>query len=497
MSPRRRRFPEWILPTVQIALEIGCALGAFLIACRLWLGPLAEWRPVVGGAIRDISASAPYLALLPFIPLIRLAVNWHAGLHERRGTISLLDDLGRVFKAATIGSACIICFAFLYRRGFEDRAHSFSRMVFLLDWVLYAGSLYTIRLGLHRWQRWIRSQGGNLNRCILINSGKQAEFIRRQLADTETWGHRIVAELEARPSEPQEVSGVLDRLPDLIRLHRAHEVIVSDPTITYHNLVDVLLRCDPGREISIRVVPDLRHFVPSKVALGRVGNIPTLSVFDEPIQGMSLVIKRAMDVAVAGFSLILLSPVLIVTAIAIKLESPGPVFFRQERVGRDGRKFWFFKFRSMHIDCDESVHRELVSQMIAGNRAEPSERDRQGNGVYKLRDDPRVTRVGRFIRRHSIDELPQLFNVLLGDMSLVGPRPPIAYEVSEYSHWHRKRLSIRPGITGLWQIMGRSKRTYNQMVKLDIFYIEHWSLWLDLRILLKTLRVVLRGSDAY
>jgi exopolysaccharide biosynthesis polyprenyl glycosylphosphotransferase len=203
--------------------------------------------------------------------------------------------------------------------------------------------------------------------------------------------------------------------------------------------------------------------------------------------------KRAMDVAIAGSALALTSPVLLATAIAVKLESRGPVFFHQERVGRDGRKFLIHKFRSMRLDVDDSAHRALVTKMIAGDNGGME----SNGGAHKLTADPRVTRVGRFIRRYSIDELPQLFNVLKGDMSLVGPRPPIAYEVEEYTTWHRRRLSIRPGVTGLWQTMGRSKRTYNQMVKLDIFYIEHWSLWLDLRILYKTLGVVIRGSDAY
>jgi exopolysaccharide biosynthesis polyprenyl glycosylphosphotransferase len=349
---------------------------------------------------------------------------------------------------------------------------------------------------IHRWQRSLRSRGVHLTPCILVDTGPQAAYVRGQLADTETWGHEIVAEVEAPPSDPELVREVVARLPELIRRHHAREIIVSDPPITYQELIEVFLASEPGHVFSIRVVPDLQHYIPSKIALGRVGSIPTLSIFDEPLQGMSLRLKRAVDVVVAAGSLILLSPVLLLTAIAIKLESPGPVTFRQERVGRDGRRFHFYKFRSMHMNNDDSRHRELVSGMINGKGAAPAG-ETNGKPVYKIANDPRITRVGRLIRRYSIDELPQLFNVLRGDMSLVGPRPPIAYEVEEYTAWHRRRLGVRPGLTGLWQTMGRSKRTYNQMVKLDIFYIEHWSLWLDMRILFATLRVVLRGSDAY
>lgn len=491
MSPRLRRLCEGLFPAVQIALEVLCAVAAFLIAYRLWIGPLAEWRPGFIAGERDWTEAAPYLSLLPFIPLIRLAANWHAGLHGRLGTLSLLDDLGKVVQAATVGSAGIIVLAFLYRRGFEYRAFSYSRGVILLDWVLSMALMLVVRAGLLRWARWLRQQGMGLVPCLLVATGKQAAFLRRQLADTETWGHRIAATIEVPLDDPAGTRAALERLPALIRRHRVREVIISDPTLTYQQVVDVVLACEPGLDVQVRVVPDLHHYVPSKIALGRVGMIPTLMILSEPIRGVPWALKRAMDIAVASLGLLVLSPVLVATAIAIKLESPGPVFFRQERVGRDGRRFWFFKFRSMHVDCDDTVHRRYVQGLIAGRPAGGAKK------VYKLVDDPRVTRVGRFIRRHSIDEIPQLFNVLLGHMSLVGPRPPIAYEVEDYSEWHRKRLRVRPGITGLWQTMGRSKLSYNQMVKLDIFYIEHWSLWLDLRILLRTLAVVLRGSDAY
>jgi lipopolysaccharide/colanic/teichoic acid biosynthesis glycosyltransferase len=170
--------------------------------------------------------------------------------------------------------------------------------------------------------------------------------------------------------------------------------------------------------------------------------------------------------------------------------------FRQARIGRGGVPFEFLKFRSMHAGADDRVHREYVTKLIAGQHREINEgNDREP--VYKLRSDPRITAVGRFLRRTSIDELPQLFNVLRGDMSLVGPRPPIPYEMEEYQLWHRRRLQeVRPGITGLWQVHGRSKTTFDEMVRLDLFYIRNWSLWLDIKLLLKTVVVVLRRDGA-
>ena len=207
-------------------------------------------------------------------------------------------------------------------------------------------------------------------------------------------------------------------------------------------------------------------------------------------------LKRAIDVFGSTALLILASPLMLVTAIAVKLTSPGPIIFRQMRIGRGGKPFPFYKFRSMRCDNDDAVHREYVKSLIQGRHDEINEGD-EDKPVYKLQSDPRITSVGRIIRRTSIDELPQLFNVLKGEMSLVGPRPPIQYEIEDYQSWHMRRLQeVRPGITGLWQVEGRSKTTFDEMVRLDLRYIRNWSLWLDIKILFKTVVVVLRCDGA-
>jgi len=208
-------------------------------------------------------------------------------------------------------------------------------------------------------------------------------------------------------------------------------------------------------------------------------------------------IKRAMDIAGSSLVLILCMPVFAVTAIAIKTSSKGPVFFRQQRVGQYGRCFTFLKFRSMYIDNDSSIHREYVTQLIAGN-AKPDASNGNGAGVYKLTNDRRVTRVGKFLRRTSLDELPQLLNVLEGTMSLVGPRPAIPYEVEAYETWHRRRiLEVKPGITGVWQVSGRSRVKFDEMVRLDLQYARSWSPWLDFGILMRTPRAVFCGEGAH
>jgi lipopolysaccharide/colanic/teichoic acid biosynthesis glycosyltransferase len=211
---------------------------------------------------------------------------------------------------------------------------------------------------------------------------------------------------------------------------------------------------------------------------------------------LPFLLKRVMDVAGSLAAILLLSPVFLLVALAIKLTSKGPILFKQERLGQFGKSFTCLKFRSMTSDNDSKIHQEFITQVIKGTY--DGNRTDGGAPVFKMTRDPRVTRVGYFIRRTSLDELPQFFNVLRGEMSLVGPRPPIAYEFKEYDVWHRRRvLEVKPGITGLWQVRGRSRVRFDDMVRLDLQYARGWSLWLDIRILLATPRAVAFGGDAY
>lgn len=211
----------------------------------------------------------------------------------------------------------------------------------------------------------------------------------------------------------------------------------------------------------------------------------------DPAQKCALWTKRFVDIVGSLLGLIVLAPLLLVIAVAVKLTSSGPVLFRQQRVGQYGRRFWFLKFRSMYQKNDPRAHEEFVKNLIAGVKTE-------GQQIYKMTHDPRITPIGRFLRRTSLDELPQLWNVLRGEMSLVGPRPPIPYEVRHYDIWHRRRLlAVKPGITGLWQVTGRSRVGFDEMVRLDLQYAQTWSLWLDIKLLLLTPRAVFEGKGAY
>lgn len=272
------------------------------------------------------------------------------------------------------------------------------------------------------------------------------------------------------------LSTILTRLSttlrDTLSLEQFKQISVS-----FHFFPDDWDHDGPGRPSDTALYPDLS---------GREVNQRTL-----------LGIKRIMDIFGGALALVVCAPLFLIAALAIKATSKGPVLFRQQRVGRYGRCFTFLKFRSMRVDNDPSVHQEYVLKLINGDANRESSSGKN-QGIYKIKNDHRVTRVGRFLRRTSLDEIPQLFNVLKGEMSLVGPRPAIPYEVAAYQTWHRRRvLEVKPGITGSWQVNGRSRVKFDDMVRLDLRYAKSWSPWRDISILLRTPAAVLRGNGAY
>jgi exopolysaccharide biosynthesis polyprenyl glycosylphosphotransferase len=234
----------------------------------------------------------------------------------------------------------------------------------------------------------------------------------------------------------------------------------------------------------VKIVPDLFQLSLSKIAVDAVGGIPLIGVKESSISGGAIAIKRAMDVMFTGLLFLLCLIPMALIALVIKLTSPGPAIYAQARVGRGGKMFTAFKFRTMRLGADEEIETLLHLNEASGP-------------LFKIRNDPRTTSIGKWLRRTSFDELPQLWNVLRGDMSLVGPRPPLPNEVAKYQEWHKRRLDVAPGVTGLWQVSGRSTLTFDEMVMLDLYYIENWSPWLDMWILLKTIPALLTARGAY
>jgi len=277
--------------------------------------------------------------------------------------------------------------------------------------------------------------------------------------------------------------GGLDSVGTAIKSERVDEVIITLPW-TYHRTIMGLVRSCQAAGVRARVVPDLFQLSLSRVDFDDMGGIPLMGLKETAIPRAGRLIKRILDVALALVVLGLFSPVLGIIALLIRLDSPGPAVFSQRRVGEDGRPFDILKFRSMRVGAEEQQ-----AQLLDLNQA--------SGPVFKIKADPRITRMGRILRRSSLDELPQFLNVLRGEMSVVGPRPGLPSEVAQYQAWQRQRLEVPPGITGLWQVSGRSDLSFDEMCLLDVFYIENWSLGLDLTIMLRTIPHVVFADGAY
>jgi exopolysaccharide biosynthesis polyprenyl glycosylphosphotransferase len=500
-----RRAPRWIIPAVKTALllaDASVAVAAFVGAFYLREGEAVLLGVTRGGFVWS-EGFEPYGALLVFVLPIRLLALAYYDLYRLRGEFSYVDDAARVFKATAVASLLIVAAAFLYRGGTEFRSFSYSRAVFVLDFLLSLAAFAALRLAVRGAQSFARHREINLIPTLVVGRGVEAALCIREMRERRELGYRVIGIVEnGRIDEhvPAEFEGVpvvcdIEGLPEAIRETRADEVIITDPTVSGDALFDVMMRVGRRRGVEFRIAPSLFNCLPRKVEIDQIGALPMITLFREPLSGAAQLVKRASDLLIAALSLALLAPLWVAIAILIKLDSRGPVFYRQERVGMDGRIFLLIKFRTMRAGADDASHRDYQRKYIEGSP--DTNLGDKVRPVYKQHSDPRVTRAGKHLRRLSLDELPQLLNVLRGDMSIVGPRPPLPYEVEAYALWHRKRLDMKPGLTGLWQVSGRNRLPFEEMVKLDLFYIENWSLLLDLKIILRTLPVMLRGDDAY
>jgi exopolysaccharide biosynthesis polyprenyl glycosylphosphotransferase len=492
------RAPRWIVPAVKVALVIADALAAaisFMLAFYVREG-LSIFAADGGWAWSD--RFAPYGALLVFVVCIRLLSFRYCNLYRVRGEFSFVDDSIRIFKATAAGSLLIVAAAFLYRGGFEFRAFSYARGVFVADFAFVLISVGVFRFIVRAVQTFVRSRQINLIPTLVVGRGPEASLFIREMRERPALGYRVIGVVDTKTVETLPtyedvpVIGSLESLPEVIRDSGANEVIIADPQVNADALFEVMMRCGRRRGVEFRIAPSLFNCLPRKTEIDQIGVLPMIRLFREPLSNGARILKRTADLIIAALAIALLFPVWLLIALLIKLHSKGPVFYTQERVGMDGRLFLLYKFRTMKAGADPELHREYQRAFIAG-RAEANVGD-ESKPTYKLVADPRVTRIGKVLRRISLDEVPQLLNVLTGDMSLVGPRPPIPYEVEAYELWHRKRLDMKPGLTGLWQVSGRNRLPFEEMVRLDLFYIENWSLLLDLKIILRTGFVMLSGQ---
>ncbi|MEO6457177.1 MAG: sugar transferase [Chloroflexia bacterium] len=457
---------------VQVALLAALALRYNTpIGIDFWSTP---WPHISVQNVRmELHIAVGVLSLIGFISI---------SVYNPRKVIRWIEELQRVVLANTV-----VCFSLAGAFYFLNL--DLPRLGFLYFYALSTGLLVGYRLMLRALHRLRHEHPDVVSRILIIGAGKTGidlvnEFWRQQ------WpGLKLVGFLDDDPEKQGEriegllVLGTLRDVKGTVSKYAVDEVLIALPSRAHERLNDLvaLLYDQPVR---VRVVPDFFDLAFHNATVENLGGILLIGLRDPAIDGMQRLVKRLMDILVSALGLILLSPVFLITAIAIKLQDGGPVLYKAERAGENGKPFWMWKFRSMVIGADK-MHEGII------------QRDSEGNILHKVSDDPRVTGVGRFIRRASIDELPQMLNVLKGDMSLVGPRPEMPGMVEKYELWQRKRFAVPQGITGWWQISGRSDAPMHLHTEHDLYYIQNYSLWLDIRILWKTLAVVIVGKGAY
>ena len=492
-------------------VDIAFSLLAFLFAYKIRQdAPVFMWSRLQTMPLGFSPQFAPYFSILLFVPFVKLFALQRYGFYKLRGEFSFSGDFFRIIKAATFSFTVLVVIAFLFRQGFSIRDgeiikndFSYSRLIFVYDWLFSVLLFWLTRIVVRLIQILTRNKERNLIRTVVVGCGEMADVCISEMSEKPRLGYRLVGVVTARKNQDAtaiEKRGVrklgsFDRLPELVKRHGIEEVLITDSSISPARMFHVLMECGRNHHIKYRVIPDLYDCLPGKTDIATIGSLPMIKLFEEPLRGVKKALKRSLDVLTALAVLTITAPLWIVLAILIKRESKGPIFLKQERVGMDGKVFLMLKFRSMLDGVDDQVHRELMKKMING---EDVNQGTDNEPLYgKIKDDPRLTKIGGWMRRYSIDELPQVFNVLFGQMSIVGPRPPIPYEVIHYKDWHRTRFHVKPGITGLWQVSGRNRLHFEEMVRLDVFYIENWSVWLDLKIMFKTLPVMLRGDNTY
>lgn len=479
---RRARYSvrwhvAWLL--ADLALINVAFVSSYVMRYRLGVGgdvlpqndtPLASYRWI------ELTFS--------LIMLLLLSVD---GVYRPRRSSGLLDQLGAIFRSGVTAVALIAALVFMLR------PYAFSRGIFVYVGIGSIALLSLARCVAFAARRWRYRSGEGITNVLVLGGTRISKMAMQRLVSEPGLGYHVVGFLDdgdgERPAADFGRFKWLGRLADLDRVIREHgveEVLVALPATAHRQILRAMQQCaKAGADFAM--VPDLLELRLSQLDVDTVGGIPVISLKQNAIQGFNGVFKRTIDLVLASTLLILGSPIILIAAIATKLDSPGPVFFGQVRVGKDGRLFKAWKIRSMKVNAEEEL--ESLRQREEAEAADKI--------MIKLRDDPRRTRVGKLLRKTSLDELPQCWNVLRGEMSFVGPRPPVPREVLRYEDWHKARLQVVPGMTGLWQVSGRSFLDFEEMVMLDLYYIENWSPGLELKILLQTIPAVLTGRGAF
>jgi len=402
-------------------------------------------------------------------------------VYQSRRSTSFWTDLAAVLQTLILTTGVVWLMRGLFALGVPEQA--WKNLSVALG--LTGGARVIVRTVL----AWLRRHGKNTRNYLFLGRGRTLHKIAADIVKHPSYGIRLLGGLsftgeELQPLIPGVKSlGTTEHLQELVRKETIDEIVVCPADGVWTTEVKSVLRFCQATGINCRLAPDFLGIPMSRTVIAPIGHVPAYMVHAGFANDSWMVWKRLLDIFGSVCGILVTAPVMIVIAIAIKVSSPGKILFRQRRVGMNGREFTMLKFRSMYRDAEQ-------------RRAELLARNEQTGPVFKIKDDPRITGIGRLLRKYSLDELPQLFNVLHGDMSIVGPRPPLAHEVQQYDWWQRRRLAVRPGLTCLWQVSGRNAIGFDRWMELDLQYIDGWSLGLDFKIIAKTVREVFRGSGA-
>ncbi len=480
VSPPKVKRRKHVTGKVLLGL-LDLALAALAFYASWWL----RYELEVGPDLNEFQY-LPIEFYLPvfgsYLALIFVAFQVTRVYRLRRST-GLLGELGRII----LGSALAVFFLIVIFSMYQPTVY--SRLVFTyvgLSTPLIVGvSRLLLRIGVDM----LRRRGRLLEQLVVVGGGMHGKMIMQQVVTQPNLGYRLVGFLDDGHHSRGahfgriKVLGPVDRLADAVQAHGVERVIIALPATEHRRIADLIDQCKV-QGVGFHLIPDLFEIQLNTVDIDSIGGIPIIGLKDGGIAGWDLFLKRLLDIVVSTAVLVLGSPVFLIIALAIKLESSGPVIYAADRVGQEGKPFRMYKFRSMREDADK-----LLASLAGHNQAD--------GPLFKMANDPRRTRIGAWLRKLSLDELPQFWNILRGNMSLVGPRAPLADEVDQYEEWQKKRLSVRPGLTGLWQVNGRSNVPFEEMVMMDIYYIENWTIGLDINLAIRTVPAVLRRDGAY
>lgn len=468
---RSELFFSFLLVPLDYAMIVLAAVSAYYIRFSQFT---TDIRPVIFNLPFE-----GYIKVVLFVSFLWLFIFALAGLYNIKDARKLVKEIYKVVLACSTGLMLVVILIFFRRELFD------SRFIVLAAWILSIIYVSFGRSMVRFIQRVLFRYGIGVHKVVLVGNSKTSDSLMHYFSSRKNSGVEVVRRLKDFSIETSQ------DLADFLKLKQFDEIIQSDPNLSKAEVLRLFDFADEHHLI-FKYAADLLDAKVLKTEVAEVAGVPIVEVKKTTLEGWGRIAKRIFDIIGSIILIVVFSPIMLLAALAIKLDSHGPVFFSQKddgsslfRVGQGGRLFKYFKFRSMIPGADSMRYKELAKDNL-----------RSDGPMVKIKNDPRVTRVGKFIRRWSIDELCEFFLVLKGDMSLVGPRPHLPEEVAKYEHHHKKVLTIKPGITGMGQISGRSDLSFEEEVKLDNYYIENWSLLLDLSILLRTPLAVLRGRDA-